>query len=65
MATVSIPLTDDGLARLHAQAEQAGLPAEEYLNRQVEQMLALPGEALRQSADSIPRKNAELYLRLA
>ena len=65
MATISIPLTDDGLTRLRAEAERAGLTAEEYLGRQVEQMLARSGGAFRESADYVLRKNAELYRRLA
>ena len=65
MATISIPLTDDGFARLGAEAERAGLTAEEYLSRQVEQMLAQSDEAFRHAADYVLRKNAELDRRLA
>ncbi len=65
MATISIPLTDDGFARLRAEAERAGVTPEEYLGRQVEALLVRPDEAFRHAADRVLRKNAELYRRLA
>ena len=65
MATISIPLSDRGLARLRAEAERAGLTPEEFLGRQVEEILTQPDEAFRSAADHVSRKNAELYRRLA
>ena len=65
MVTISIPLSDDGLARLRAEAGRAGLTPEEFLGREVEQLLARPDEAFRQVADHVLRKNADLYRRLA
>jgi hypothetical protein len=65
MRTVTIPLSDERLARLRAWAEQAGLTPEEFLQRRVEQLLDRPDEQFRQAAADVLQKNAELYRRLA
>jgi antitoxin FitA len=65
MTMVSIPLSDERLAKLEALAQQAGLPVEEFLRRRVEQLLDRPDEQFRKTADYVLQKNAELYRRLA
>jgi hypothetical protein len=65
MTAITIPLSDERLARLRAWAEQAGLTPEEFLRRHVEQLLEQPDEEFRQAAAHMLRKNAELYRRLA
>jgi antitoxin FitA len=65
MTTIAIPLSDERLAQLRLQAQQAGLAPEEYLRRRVEQLLDRPDEPFRQAAAYVMKKNAELYRRLA
>jgi hypothetical protein len=65
MATITVPLSEERLARLRVWAEQAGLSPEEYLRRRVEQLLDRSDEEFRQAATHVLHKNAELYRRLA
>lgn len=65
MTTITIPLSEERLARLRIWAEQAGLAPEEFLRRRVEQLLEQPDEQFRQAAAYVLQKNAELYRRLA
>jgi antitoxin FitA len=65
MTTITIPLSDERAAQLQRWAEQAGLPAEEFLRLRVEQLLAEPDQQFRQAATYVLQKNAELYRRLA
>jgi hypothetical protein len=65
MTTITVPLSEERLARLRVWAEQAGLSPEEYLRRRVEQFLDRPDEEFRQAATYVLHKNAELYRRLA
>ena len=64
MTAITIPLADDRLEQLRLRAERSGLTPEEYLRRQVEELLERPDE-FRDVADYVLRKNAELYRRLA
>ncbi len=65
MTTITIPLSDERLARLHRWAELANLTPEEFLCRRVEQLLERPDEQFNQAAAHVLKKNAELYRRLA
>ncbi|MFO0927250.1 MAG: DNA-binding protein [Gemmataceae bacterium] len=65
MTTITIPLSEERLAQLQTLAEQAGLSPEEFLRRQVEQLLARPDEAFAEAARYVLQKNAELYRRQA
>lgn len=65
MTTITIPLSDEQLARLRVWAEQAGLTPEEALRQRVERLLDEPDEQFRRAADHVLQKNAELYRRLA
>jgi len=65
MTTIAIPLSDERAAQLREWAAQAGLPAEEFLRRRVEQLLDRPDEQFRQASAYVLEKNAELYRRLA
>jgi hypothetical protein len=64
MTTITIPLSDERLARLRIWAEQAGLTPEEFLRLRVEQLLEPPDEQFRQAAAYVLEKNAKLYRRL-
>jgi hypothetical protein len=65
MTMITIPLSEERLAQLRLQAEQAGLAPEEFLRRRVEQLLDRPDEQFRQAAAYVLQKNAELYRRLS
>jgi antitoxin FitA len=65
MTMITIPLSDERAAQLRRCAEQAGLPAEEFLRLRVEQLLAEPDQRFRQAANYVLQKNAELYRRLS
>jgi len=65
MITIAIPLSDERVAQLRLQAQQAGLAPEEFLRQRVEQLLDRPDEGFRQAAAYVLEKNAELYRRLA
>jgi hypothetical protein len=65
MITIAIPLSEERLAQLRLQAQQAGLAPEEFLRQRVEQLLDRPEEGFRHAAAYVLEKNAELYRRLA
>ncbi len=65
MTAITIPLSEERLAQLRLRAGQVGLAPEEFLRRQVEQLLDRPDEPFYQAAAYVLRKNAELYRRLA
>jgi predicted transcriptional regulator len=65
MTPISIPISDENRARLESLAQQAGVSAEEFLRRSVEQLLERPDAAFSEAAGHVLRKNAELYRRLA
>jgi hypothetical protein len=65
MTSITIPISDDRFAQLQARAEAAGLSPEEFLSRQVEQLLESPAEAFLEAAAHVLEKNAELYRRLS
>ena len=65
MAAITIPLSEDRLARLHELAERIGVTPEELARAGLEDWLAHPREDFRKAADYVLRKNAELYRRLA
>jgi antitoxin FitA len=65
MTTITIPISDDRLAQLQAHARQAGLSPEEFLRRQVEQLLEQPKASFEAAANHVLEKNSELYRRLS
>jgi hypothetical protein len=65
MATITITLPDDRVARLRELAEKAGVTPEALLRANVEAWLGQPNEEFARVADYVLRKNAELYRRLA
>ncbi len=65
MTAITIAISEKRLTQLQILAEQAGLTPEEFLRRQVEQLLDQPEEQFRQAAAHVLQKNAELYRRLA
>lgn len=65
MAAVTVPLSEETLARLTALAKQAGQTPEEMLRASLEQWLANPAEDFAKAAEYVLKKNAELYRRLA
>jgi hypothetical protein len=65
MTTITIPISDDRLAQLQLHARQAGLSPEEFLRRQVEQLLEQPKASFEAAANYVLEKNSELYRRLS
>jgi antitoxin FitA len=65
MTAITVPLTEDRLARLRELAAQAGVSPEEMARAGLEQWLAGPSEEFRRAAQHVLRKNADLYRRLA
>lgn len=65
MKTITIPISDERLAQLNNLAQKAGIAPEEFLVRQVENLLnGLDSEFLN-AANHVLQKNRELYKRLA
>ncbi len=64
MTTITIPLADERLEELRLRAGRSGLTPEEYLQRQVDELLERD-ESFREAAAYVLKKNAELYRRLA
>ena len=58
MTMITIPLTDDRLAKLRVWAEQVGLTPEEFLHRRVEQLLDRPDGDFAKAAAYVLEKNA-------
>ena len=65
MTAITIPLSEDRLARLQELAGRIGISPEELARAGLEDWLAQPREVFRKAADYVLRKNAELYRRLA
>jgi hypothetical protein len=65
MDTITIPLPEDRLRRLKELAKRYGVAPEELAQAGIEDLLSRPDEDFRQTLDSLLKKNAELYRRLA
>lgn len=65
MATISIELNDEQMARLRELARQARQTPEELVRDGLGRWLDGPDESFERAADYVLRKNAELYRRLA
>ena len=65
MATITISVSEEELARLRSLAERSGLTPEEFVRTRVGRILDDPDEAFARAADYVLRKNAELYRRLS
>lgn len=65
MTTITIPLSDESLARLRQLAQKEGVSAEELLRTHVEQFLEQPTQKFQRAATYVLNKNRELYRRLA
>lgn len=64
MPTISIPLSDEQVARLHSCAEKNGVTPEEFLRERIDEFLAAPGRDFAEAAAFVLEKNQELYRRL-
>jgi predicted transcriptional regulator len=65
MSTLTITLSDDGLAKLREIADRFNIKAEDLARVSIEELLTRPEESFQHAADYILHKNAELYRRLA
>ena len=65
MTTITIELTDERLAQLRVLAKRAGISPDEFIRRQVDELLSTPDAAFSAAAKHVLHKNSELYRRLA
>ncbi len=65
MAVVTIPLTEEQLAKLREKARRLQVPPETLLAASVEDLLSRPDEEFLRAMGYVLRKNSELYRRLA
>lgn len=65
MSAITIPLTEERLARLKDLAAQSGQSPEEFLRECLDRWLAKAEDDFAEAARYVLRKNAELYRRLA
>jgi hypothetical protein len=65
MASITINLSDAGLAKLRELAREAKVAPEELVRASVEEWLNRPEDAFTRAAGYVLQKNAALYRRLA
>ena len=65
MAVVTIPLTEEQLAKLREKARRLQVPPETLLAASVEDLLSRPDEEFLRVMGYVLQKNSELYRRLA
>ena len=65
MASITITLSDERLAKLEESAALLGVSPEELARRSIEDLLDQHEEEFRKAAEYVVTKNAELYRRLA
>jgi hypothetical protein len=65
MKRLEVDLPDATASRLEDAAQKMGVPAGDLMRISVEEKLARLDESLRDAADYVLTKNAELYKRLA
>lgn len=65
MSSITINLQDEQIARLRDIANRLGISVEDIARVSIEELLAAPDERFEQAADSVLKKNEDLYRRLA
>ena len=65
MDAITIPLSNDDLAKLQELANRHGVTPEELARVSIEELLARPDEEFQRAVDYVLEKNAKLYRRLA
>ncbi len=65
MNTVTIPLSEEQMKRLHEKAQRLRVTPEALLVATLEDLLARPEEDFQRAMKYVVSKNAELYRRLA
>jgi hypothetical protein len=65
MTAVTVAFDEARLQRLHQAADRLGLSVEELVRLSVDEYLERRQEAVREAAEYVLTKNAELYRRLA
>lgn len=65
VTTISITLSDDRLHQLKEIAARFQVAPEELVRVGIEELLSRPDEAFQHVIDTVLKKNAELYRRLA
>lgn len=62
---LSVDVSPAQTDRLRFEAERLGLTPEDLARAAIADLLATTGEGFKTAADRVPKKNAELYRRLA
>jgi predicted transcriptional regulator len=65
MTTITITLSDDRLHQLKEIAARFQIAPEELARVGIEELLSRPDETFQREIDTVLKKNAELYRRLA
>jgi predicted transcriptional regulator len=65
MTAITVPLSEEQLARLQDIAQRAGVSPEQLARASLEDWLRQPREDFVEAARCVLEKNAELYRRLA
>ena len=65
MNAITIPLSNDDLAKLQKMAERHGITPEALARVSIEELLARPEEEFQRVVEFVLEKNADLYRRLA
>ena len=65
MTSITIPLSEDRLAKLREIAGRLNITPEDLARVGIEELLTRPDEAFKQAAKYVLEKNSELYRRLA
>ncbi len=65
MTNLTIPMSDDRLAKLQELASRLGVSPEELVRVSIDDLLTRPAEAFEQAVKRVLTKNEDLYRRLA
>jgi hypothetical protein len=64
MAAVSVTLSDEQMRKLEQTAHRLGVSTEDLVLFSIDELLSRPDEEFLRAAESVLRKNSELYRRL-
>ena len=65
MSTITIQISDERFEKLQQVADALGITLEQLVRANLEDLLAQPDDAFQRAVETVLRKNAELYGRLA
>ena len=65
MSTITVAIPEERLAQLNERAKELGVVPEELVRVSIEELLTRPEPEFEQAVNTVLKKNAELYRRLA